>query len=139
MKKSFVTFIFLFFVLASFCQEEWRPIGLNMAGQNKVNGLEASYQLTTCDVNEVATLSLKNHTSQPMVVEWYPAVFSYDLKWISKENQDDKIMITLAPNSEVVGNCADKQKGLLVYLNDFPIKSQNLKRYGMHNLNFYKK
>lgn len=139
MKKLFVTFIFLFFVLTSFGQGDWRPIGLNIAGQNNVNGLEASYLVSKCGDNEALTLKLINHTSEPLVVEWYPAVFSYDLKWIRKENQDDKIMITLAPNSEVLGNCTEKQKGLLVYLKDFPIKSQDLKRFGMNNLNFYKK
>lgn len=139
MKKSVFLFFFLFIVLFSIGQEEWRPIGLNIAGQNKANGLEASYQLSKCGDNEVATLKLKNYTSEPIVVEWYPAVFSYDLKWIRKENQEDKIMITIAPNSEVLGNCAEKQKGLVVFLKDFPIKSQDLKRYGMNNLNFYNK
>ncbi|MGZ3899820.1 MAG: hypothetical protein ACXVNQ_05635 [Bacteroidia bacterium] len=139
MKKSLLTFILFFIISAFFGQENWSPIGLNIAGQNKLNGLEASYQLSKCHGKDAVVIKLINHNAEPLVIEWNPAVFTKDIKWISKDAQEDKIQIILKGNSEITGDCAATTKGMMIYLADFSVKAEDFRRYGMYNLNFYKK
>ena len=137
MKKIILSSFFLlwagFGTSLLFAQSNWSPIGLDVAGHNKVNGIEASYQLNNCNGEDVVFVQLINHNKYAVTVEWYPAVFTKESKWIRKENLSDKKSIALNPNAELAGDCSGTNQMMMIHLKDFSITADNFFRYGTSN------
>ena len=139
-KVLLLVFSLLSFHLKSFSQTNpasggagWNPIGLTVSGHNTINGVDASYQLNTCNGEDVVFVKLVNHNTYAVTVEWYPAVFTQDQQWIKKENLTDKISVALAPNIELAGDCSGTKSGMLIRLSDFSVQPLNFFRYGATN------
>src|ERR1035437_4724363 len=64
----------------------WVPISLTFAGQNLQDGVEAFCQLSKCNGEDVVLIKLSNHNTDAITVEWADAVFTKELKWVSKKN-----------------------------------------------------
>ena len=133
--KKYLLFAFCFLFLHSkiFAQNTWNPIGLSVSGDNTMNGVDALFQLNTCNGEDVVFMKLVNHNSYAVIVEWYPAVFTNDLKWIKKENISDKKSITLSPNSDVASDCSGSYRIMMNLLKDFSIGAADFMRFGTTN------
>jgi hypothetical protein len=137
MKTKFAILIWLLFAIFSIPHQiraqsisEWQPIFLNVAGDNKMNGLEASFQENTCTGEDVIFIRFINHNSYPVKVEWFDGVFTQELKWINKEKDADKKSLTLAANIEAKGECTKKlYPELFVEMKSFIADKKNFKRY----------
>lgn len=134
---SFCLFLFLQYQLNA--QTTWSPIGLDVVGHNKMNGVEASYQLGTCNGNDVVFIKLINQNSFDVTVEWYPAVFTNTLTWIKKETPADKKSIDVNSGAELTGDCSASNPSLMILLNDFPVAVNNFIRFGTTNFTVYPK
>ena len=139
--KKYLLFVlcFHFFISKSFAQTTWNPIGLSVSGNNTMNGVDALFQLNTCNGEDVVFMKLVNHNSYAVTVEWYPAVFTNDLKWIKKENLSDKKSIALDPNSEVASDCSGANPMMMNLLKDFSVVASNFMRFGTTNFVIIKK
>ena len=137
-KKLILTvFVLLFFFFKNFSQTTpssgqagWNPIGLDAGGLNTKDGVDASYQISTCKGEDVVFVKLVNHNTYTITVEWYPAIFTQDHKWIKKETLADKKSITLNPNGQLEGDCSGTKPEMIIRLADFSIKKNNFFRYG---------
>jgi hypothetical protein len=134
-KITLISFALLFSFFESFSQtnSNWNPIGLNVAGYNMMNGVEASYQLNTCSGEDVVFVKLVNHNAFTVTVEWYPAVFTQDHQWIKKETLADKKSVTLNPNDQLEGDCSGTKPEMIILLADFSTPAINFFRYGAMN------
>ncbi len=108
------------------------PIGLTVSGSNKAQGVEASYSLGKCGVNDVVFIIFNNTNVYPITIDWYDGVFTTDLKWIKKEDALDKKTIQVPANSSVRGNCTNNNL-TTVALKTFGVTLKQLKRYGALN------
>lgn len=115
----------------------WDPIGFSVIGHNTMNGVEAYYQLNKCTEEDVVFVKLINHNKYAVTVEWYPAVFTKELKWIRKENLSDKISVVVNPDVELRGDCTDTNKMMMIHLKDFSVDAINFNRYGTSNFAVY--
>lgn len=137
--------IFLSFCLLLFLQQQlnaqaiWSPIGLDVVGRNMISGVEASYQLNNCNGEDVVFVKLINHNNYTVTVEWYPAVFTKELKWIRKENPTDKKSVDINPNAALTGDCSVSNPSMMILLKDFSVDAANFKRYGTTNFAVYTK
>ena len=136
-KITLTVFVLLFFFFQNFAQTnapsgkaEWVPIHLIASCGNTINGVEASYQLSTCNGVDIVFVKLVNHNAYPVKVEWYPAVFTQEHQWIKKETLADKKSITLNPNGQLEGDCSGTKPEMIIRLADFSIKKNNFFRYG---------
>ncbi|MBI4931626.1 MAG: hypothetical protein HY841_12725 [Bacteroidetes bacterium] len=145
MKKIILFSLFLFIASCIFAQTNsagvasWNPIGLDVAGHNTIKGIEAFYQLNNCKGENVVFVQLINHNNYAVTVEWYPAVFTKELKWIKKENPSDKISVTLNANAELAGDCSGAYQATALHLKDFSVNAADFNRYGVSNFVIYPK
>jgi len=129
-----LSFLFVTFnSLEGFSQSNWNPIGLDVAGHNTMSGVEASYQLSTCNGADVVFVQLINHNAYAVTVEWYPAVFTQDHQWFKKETPADKKSVTLNANSQLDGDCSGTKPEMIILLSDFSVQAINFFRYGALN------
>jgi len=133
MNKLFsLTLITLSFIVSSVsAQNAWVPIHLTVSGYNTLNGVNASFQQNTCNGQDVVYIKFTNNNNYSVQLSWYNAIFTQDLKWISKEDPADKKTITLAANQSIQGDCADASTAVLIVntIDFIPLVSQ-FKRYG---------
>lgn len=129
-KITLILFFLLFFFFKNFSQTNWNPIKLNVAGHNTLSGVEASYQVNTCNGDDVVFVKLVNHNAYSVTVEWYPGVFTKELNWIRKENPSDKISVTVNPNAELAGDCSGANQTMMIRLKDFSVDVTNFNMYG---------
>lgn len=121
-------------------QNTWVPIHLTVAGYNTLAGVEASFQQNTCNGQDVVYIKFTNTNNYPVELTWYNAVFTQDLKWISKEDPADKKTIALSANQNLQGDCADVNTAvLIVNLSEFIPAISQFKRYGTVALNVQQK
>src|ERR1017187_6748096 len=141
-KITLTIFVLLFFLFKNFAQTNapsgqagWNPIGFNVSGTNNtVNGVAVYYQLSTCNGEDVVFVKFVNNNNYSVNVEWYPAVFTQEHKWIKKETLADKKSVTLNPNSELEGNCSGTKPETVIRLSDFSIKKSDFFRYSTSNI-----
>ncbi|MDO9185786.1 MAG: hypothetical protein Q7W13_07225 [Bacteroidia bacterium] len=109
---------------------DWQPIYLLVTGGNTMDGVEASFQVNTCNGADVIYIKFINHNAKPVKIEWFDAVFSQDLKWNSKEQPGDKKSLVLSANTEVKGECGKNlYPELSVKVKDFVADKKDFKRY----------
>lgn len=100
-----------------------------------MDGVEASFQLNTCNGEDVVYLKFINHSSNPVKLEWTDAVFTHELKWINKDEAKDKKSLQIPAKAEVKGNCSNNvDPELFVKLKDFVIDKKDFKRYSASHL-----
>ena len=103
---------------------------LQVSGSNVMDGVEASFQIGTCNNENVVYLKFVNKNSYPVKLEWFDAVFTQELKWVNKEGDANKRLLVLPAKSELVGSCVKAPAPeLMVKLNDFITDKKNFKRY----------
>lgn len=141
-KILLVTAIFFSFQTTNFAQtnspaqntlaeQGWQPIGFNVAGHNIMNGVEAFYQVSNCNGENVVFVKFINHNDYAVTLEWFDAVFTQELKWFSKENTTAKKNISLDAKQEKTGDCTSENVvALKIKLKDFISDVTNFKRYG---------
>ena len=111
-------------------KQEWQPIYLNIVGDNKMNGVEASYQVSTCNGEEMIYIKFVNSNNYPVKIEWFDAVFTQASTWINKEKDSDKKSLTLAAKAEAKGECSKKlYLELCVQQKNFIVDKKDFKRY----------
>ena len=143
MKKRDCFFVFLLglFFLTSYStmvaqtKKEWQPVFLQASGANKLNGVEASFQVATCNGEDVVFVKFINHNTYTVKLEWFDAVFTQELKWINKESSSDKKSVTLAANEETKGVCSTSgNPDLIVKMKNFITNKKDFKRYSTSQL-----
>ena len=127
-----------FFVLPNLTAQnnsEWQPIFLQVTGANTMNGVQASFQINSCNGIDVVYVKFINHNQYPVKIEWFDGIFTQELKWIYKNSPSDKKSITLPINGEAIGDCFNNHyKELIVKLNDFVAEKKDFKRYSASQL-----
>lgn len=114
---------------------DWQPIFLDVTGGNKLDGLEASFQLNTCNNEDVVYVKFINHNAYPVKIEWFDAVFTQDLKWVNEERVALKKSLTLPANGDATGECAkNSYPELLVKMKNFIPGKKDFKRYSASQL-----
>lgn len=114
---------------------DWQPIYLLVTGGNTMDGLEASFQINTCNGVDVIYIKFINHNSNPVKIEWFDAVFSQELKWSSKEGLADKKSLVIPAGAEVKGECSNNHyPELFVRVKDFVVDKKDFKRYSASQL-----
>jgi hypothetical protein len=109
---------------------EWQPIYLLVTGGNTMDGVEASFQVNTCNGVDVIYIKFINHNANSVKIEWFDAVFSQELKWNNKEQPGDKKSLVLSANAEVKGECSKNlYPELFVKVKDFVVDKKDFKRY----------
>ena len=123
---------------------DWQRIGLTVAGYNIVDGVEALFQVNSCNGKDVIYVRYINHTNSAVKIDWNDAVFTEDQKWINKDADADKKSITIPANSEVKGECPASSNGesvkpvnknpqLIIDMKDFITDKKNFKLYSAAN------
>jgi hypothetical protein len=127
---SFFTLVFSSVNLFSQDKNSWQPMYLMVSGANVMDGVEANFQLNTCGVDDVVYIKFNNSNSYDVKLEWYDAVFTTDLKWVTKNGEGNKKSLILSKKNELKGACVDnKQAVLVVKLSDFIGNKENFKRF----------
>src|ERR1017187_5825495 len=49
--------------------QDWLPIYLNIVGDNKMNGVEASFQVNTCNGEDMIYIKFVNQNNYPVKIE----------------------------------------------------------------------
>ncbi len=140
--KKIITKLSLLLVLIIFSNfradaqtSEWQPIYLQVTGANTMEGVEASFQLNTCNAEDVIYVKFINHNEYAVKLEWFDGVFSQELKWVNKEGAGDKKSITLAAKAEAKGSCLNNSNPeLIVKVKDFVAGKKDVKRYSSSQL-----
>lgn len=114
---------------------KWQPIYLLVTGANTMEGVEASFQLNTCNGEDVIQVKFINHNEYAVKLEWFDGVFSQELKWVNKELAGDKKSITLAAKAEAQGTCLNNSNPeLIIKIKDFVASKKDVKRYSSSQL-----
>ncbi len=138
-KTILISLVIVFAFISSkiICQtnQEWQPIFLLITGDNKMDGIEASFQVNSCNGEDVVYVKFINHNPYTVKLEWFDAIFTQGLKWINKEQEKEKKSLVIAANAEVKGECSDnKYKELVVNLKNFGTDKKDVKRYSSSQL-----
>lgn len=113
----------------------WQPIYLLISGSNIMDGIEADFQINTCNGEDIVYVKFINHSAYPVKLEWFDAVFSQELKWINKDKAEDKKSLILPASSEAKGDCLNnKFPELIVKIKDFVADKKDFKRYSSLHL-----
>ena len=100
-----------------------------------MDGVEASFQINTCDGKDVVLIKFINHNLNPVKIEWFDAVFSQELKWYNKDQEADKKSLVLPAKTELKGECSNLlYPTLVVKLKDFVNDTKDFKRYAASQL-----
>jgi len=105
---------------------EWIGSYLDVAGNNRIDGVELNVKLAECDNENVILLQFKNHNNYSVDVEWADAVYKRSKEWIMNERQDKERIIRIEPEKTITGNCGylrDEVKSQLVVKAEEYIKS----------------
>lgn len=114
---------------------EWQPIYLQVTGHNTMDGVEALFQLNSCNGEDIISIKYINHNDYAVKLEWFDAVFTQELKWINKEQAGDKKTIQLAAKEEAIGKCSNNLYAeLIVKVKDFTADKKDFKRYSASRL-----
>lgn len=136
MKKIITTIILLLVLIISPTirmnaqTNDWQPIYLLVTGANMMEGVEASFQLNTCNGEDIIYVKFINHNEYVVKLEWFDAVFTQELKWVNKEEAGDRKSITLAAKAEAKGTCLNNvNPELIIKVKDFVASKKDVKRY----------
>jgi hypothetical protein len=114
---------------------KWEPVYLLVTGGNTMDGVEASFRIDKCNNEDVVYIKFNNHNNYPVKLEWFDAIFTQELKWVSKDGENNKRSIVIPGKVELKGECANKNLGqLVVKISDFITDKKNFKRYHTSNL-----
>lgn len=109
---------------------DWQPIYLQVTGVNTMDGVEASFQINTCNGIDIVYIKFINHNPNAVKIEWFDAVFSQELKWYNKDQAADKKSLVLSANAEAKGACSNNlYPALFVKVKDFVADKKDFKRY----------
>ncbi len=141
MKKNYF-FIFLFALTLAIpnrmhaqVNSDWQPIFLLVTGGNIMNGVEAFFQLNTCNGEDIIYVKFFNHNNKPVKLEWSDAVFTQELKWINRDKPGDKKSLIIPQNTEFKGECGNSlYPELLIKVKDFVADKKDFKRYSASRL-----
>lgn len=138
----------LHFLILSFCllfssrlvhatnEQDWQTIYLTPGGGNLMDGVEAYFQLATCNGESVVYIKFINHNDYSVKLEWFDAVFTQDLKWINKDEVRQKKSLLVAPKNEMTGVCVGNgSTELVIDLKNFIADKKEFKRYSAFQLN----
>jgi hypothetical protein len=115
---------------------DWQSIYLTPGGGNTMDGVEAYFLLGTCNGEDVVYVKFINHNDYPVKLEWYDAVFNQELKWINKDEEQNKRSVLISSKTEVKGECAMKNyPELIIKVKDFVADKKEFKRYSSYRLN----
>ena len=141
MKKKLHLSVLLFILILSSLHKvgaqtiDWQPIFLQVTGVNTMDGVEASFQINTCNGEDVIYIKFINHNKYNVKLEWFDAVFSQELKWINKDQASDKKSLVLPAYKEAKGECSSKlYPELIVKSKDFVADKKDIKRYSTSQL-----
>ncbi|MES2593034.1 MAG: hypothetical protein V4608_14220 [Bacteroidota bacterium] len=113
----------------------WEPIYLQVTGANTMDGVEASFQMNTCNGEDVLCIKFINRNKYPVKLEWFDAVFTQELKWINKDQPENRKTITLPAETEAKGSCSSNAyPELTIKLKDFIAGKKDFKRYSASQL-----
>jgi len=114
---------------------DWQPIYLQVTGHNTMDGVEALFQLSSCNGEDIISIKYINHNDYAVKLEWFDAVFTRELKWINKEQAADKKTIQLAAKEEAMGTCSNNLYAeLIVKVKDFTADKKDFNRYSASRL-----
>jgi hypothetical protein len=122
-----ITSIFFFSFSHAQTNTGWMPVWLGADGTNSFSGVEAYYQVTTCNNVEVVQLKLINHHTYAVKAGWKGMVLTNSDEKLYGNNQADSVLI--AANAQVVGDCSGNTPSLTRNLTDFSTDVANLKTY----------
>ena len=134
-KKYFFIFLISLFISVAYqvhaqSNTEWQPIYLTPGGGNTIDGVEASFQVNTCNGEDVIYIKFLNHNEYAVKLEWFDAVFTQELKWINNEQPDEKKSLQLIANKEIVGKCSNNlYPELVIKVKKFVAEKKDVKRY----------
>jgi hypothetical protein len=121
-KLKILSFLILFSISSVFAQSnsEWKPIGLDVSGKNIQNGVEASYQLSKCNNENLVLIKFINHNTFSVSIEWNDAVFTKNAQWYRNQKADIRKSITISGNEVIFGDCSvNSRKELVINVLDF--------------------
>lgn len=134
-KKRFFIFLISLFISGTYqvhaqVNTEWQPIYLTPGGGNTIDGVEASFQVNTCNGEDIIYIKYFNHNGYSVNLEWFDAVFTQELKWINSELPDEKKSLQLPANKGIVGECSNNlYPELVIKVKKFVADKKDVKRY----------
>lgn len=140
-KKSYFILLFVWAFLGVFNASGqnnagWEPVYLQVTGANIIDGVEAFFQTNACNGEDVLCLKFINHNKYSVRLEWFDAVFTQELKWINKDQSENKKSITLPAETEAKGTCLNNNYSeLTIKVNNFVVGKNDFKRYSASQLN----
>lgn len=134
LRHSFLLSLGLIFIaLVSPAQNSWEPVKLDVAGHNIVNNVEASFQKTTCNNEEVIIVKFVNRNNYPVTIKWYDAILTQAGSWVKKDDSTAKKVLAIAGGREVKGGCSpDSESVCVIKLSDYLSKLTEYKLYAIY-------
>ncbi|MFY9307598.1 MAG: hypothetical protein WAQ28_00975 [Bacteroidia bacterium] len=114
-------------------QNSWEPVKMDVAGHNIVNNVEASFQKTTCNNEEVIFVKFTNRNNYPVVIKWYDAILTQSGSWVKKDDSTAKKVLEIGAGREVKGVCSPDGESLCaIKLSDYLSKLPEYKLYAIY-------
>lgn len=106
---------------------------MDVAGHNIVNNVEASFQKTTCNNEEVIFVKFTNRNNYPVVIKWYDAILTQSGSWVKKDDSTAKKVLEIGAGREVKGVCSPDGESLCaIKLSDYLSKLPEYKLYAIY-------
>ncbi len=135
-KRNYVFVLLFTFVSYSYhrvyaqTNSDWQPIYLTPGGGNVMEGVEASFRLSTCNNEDIIYVRFVNNNDYDVELKWYDAVFTQELKWINKDQPEDKKVIIVRSKKEAKAECSTiLYPELAVKVKKFVDNRKDVKRY----------
>jgi hypothetical protein len=134
MKKQFSILFSAFLLLGGLAKaqapDNWHSMGVNIHdGTNRFSGVEGYCELTTCNGVETVLLKLVNLNAYTVKAAWKDMVLTQDDQRLSRINNNTQDSVTIAPGSQVVGDCSSNNSRLVIKLSDFGTDGANFKNF----------
>lgn len=133
----FSIFFILFFHVKTQAQtnQKWLPMPtqITFSGGDFYEGLESYYSKSNCNNEDVVFLKFKNNTNYPITIEWFDGFLTEDLKWVTNANTIKKKLITIAPQTEIKGNCGKTNNDCIISIKSILQPVRKYKKYGLIN------
>lgn len=118
MKKTLFSIAFSFSTLLLTAQN-WQEATIRADGQTVINGLEAQYQIVSCQLEDYVLIRFVNHNNFPVTASWTNAVYIKG-SWNYASNSSS---LTIQASQNTEGIC-QTENALLVPLKQFNLNDK---------------
>ena len=140
-KKLQILFFFISFLFSSQTiysntnDPVWQTIFLTPGGGNLMDGVEAYFQLSNCNGEDVVYLKFINHNDYSVKLEWFDAACTQQWEWMYKDGEGEKKSFFIPAKTEIKGECISTvSTELVVPVKKFVADKKDFMRYSAFQL-----